>query len=472
MTISEPNDALVNRGPDGRGLYRAVWRWHFYAGLFAVPFMLMLSTTGIIYLFKPQLDALMYRDLMYVSPRAVAHPADHQMSQVLAAYPGAAVRAFTPAPDRDRSSKFDICTADGRELFAFVDPYGPRVLGDYDAFNNLQNYAVLLHGELMMGRFGDTLIELAACWALVLVVTGLFLWFPRTGSAIRGTLMPRLLSRNRRVFWRDVHSVTGFYGSLILVFMLFTGLFWTGFWGERFASVWSSFPKERAAGNFTSDETTGSLNTTSQKRVAWAVEPMPLPESGHAGHDGHASAAPAEAPQGGIGLEVVDAIARTNDVMAGYSIVFPQTETGVFTITAQLGDPYRQRTIHVDRFSGAILADVGWEDYGAVPKAVTAGIALHEGRAFGIVNQMLMLFAALAVLVLSFTGTIMWWRRRPAGRLGVPPPPENLGRWNLSVVLIAVMGIAFPFVGVSLLFVLAFDRLVVERFPRLKAALG
>lgn len=46
--------------------YRSVWRWHFYAGLFVIPFMMVLAITGSIYLFKPQLDAVMYRNLMFV----------------------------------------------------------------------------------------------------------------------------------------------------------------------------------------------------------------------------------------------------------------------------------------------------------------------------------------------------------------------------------------------------------------------
>jgi uncharacterized iron-regulated membrane protein len=36
--------------------YRTVWRWHFYAGLFVMPFILLLSLTGSVFLFKPQLD--------------------------------------------------------------------------------------------------------------------------------------------------------------------------------------------------------------------------------------------------------------------------------------------------------------------------------------------------------------------------------------------------------------------------------
>ena len=40
----------------GRRLYRAVWRWHFYAGIFCIPFVVWLACTGSIYLFKPQIE--------------------------------------------------------------------------------------------------------------------------------------------------------------------------------------------------------------------------------------------------------------------------------------------------------------------------------------------------------------------------------------------------------------------------------
>ena len=36
--------------------YRAVWRWHFYAGLLCIPFVIVLSISGLIYLFKPQIE--------------------------------------------------------------------------------------------------------------------------------------------------------------------------------------------------------------------------------------------------------------------------------------------------------------------------------------------------------------------------------------------------------------------------------
>ncbi len=42
--------------------YNTVWRWHFYAGLFCIPFIILLSIIGAIYLFKPQYEAFQNSD--------------------------------------------------------------------------------------------------------------------------------------------------------------------------------------------------------------------------------------------------------------------------------------------------------------------------------------------------------------------------------------------------------------------------
>ena len=38
-------------------LYNAIWRWHFYAGLFCIPLVIWLALTGSIYLWRPQVEA-------------------------------------------------------------------------------------------------------------------------------------------------------------------------------------------------------------------------------------------------------------------------------------------------------------------------------------------------------------------------------------------------------------------------------
>ncbi|MGH6841914.1 MAG: PepSY domain-containing protein, partial [Methylocella sp.] len=53
-------------------IYRAVWRWHFVAGLLALPFLLNLAITGGLYLFTPEINHILYRSLEDVPARADA----------------------------------------------------------------------------------------------------------------------------------------------------------------------------------------------------------------------------------------------------------------------------------------------------------------------------------------------------------------------------------------------------------------
>lgn len=49
-------EALPKSVKTQRAFYRAVWRWHFYAGLFCIPLVITLAISGAIYLFKPQFE--------------------------------------------------------------------------------------------------------------------------------------------------------------------------------------------------------------------------------------------------------------------------------------------------------------------------------------------------------------------------------------------------------------------------------
>ncbi|HAV49484.1 MAG TPA: PepSY domain-containing protein, partial [Brevundimonas sp.] len=49
--------------------FRAVWRWHFYAGLFVLPFLMLMALTGGLYLYKAEIEGVAYRSLATVEVR-------------------------------------------------------------------------------------------------------------------------------------------------------------------------------------------------------------------------------------------------------------------------------------------------------------------------------------------------------------------------------------------------------------------
>ena len=437
--------------------YNLAWRWHFYAGLFVAPFMILLALTGIIYLFKPQLDSLMYNHLLNVTPAHHSLSADEQLNRVKTAYPQGHISQYLPPINPERSAQF-VLNNSGRELNVFINPYSGAIRGEQDAKLNLQAVARALHGELMIGTLGDRLVELAAGWGVVLVVSGLYLWWPR-GQSAAGILWPRL-SRRGRVLWRDFHAVTGFWGAALLLFMLISGMTWTGFWGKQYADVWNQFPAAMWNNVPTSDIEARSLNTATRQTVPWALENTPMPVSGsHAEHMGH-GAMPSGPAAPGITLQDVVNTAIERKVEPGYSITLPTTATGVFTVAVFADDPRNDATLHVDQYTGQVLADVRWQHYGPVARATEMGVMLHEGKLFGSLNQIAILVVCLMILLSSVSGLVIWWKRRPQGRLGVPPLRHDLPTWKAGVVIMLALAIVFPLVAASLVAVWVLDRLL------------
>src|SRR5690606_29980906 len=65
------------------------------------------------------------------------------------------------------------------------------------------------------------------------------LWWPRSAEGLAGIVYPRL-KRRGRLFWRDVHAVTGFWISMLALFLLVTGLPWALVWGSAFGELRSA----------------------------------------------------------------------------------------------------------------------------------------------------------------------------------------------------------------------------------------
>ncbi len=444
-----------------RSNYQKVWRWHFYAGLFVIPFLIILSITGIIYLFKPQLDRAIYRSLLVVTTNEAGVPvsADALMKEVVSHHPDSHLVRYVSPTAADASAEFILTNPQGESGSAFVDPWTGQYLGARWDSGYIQVLAKKIHGELMIGKIGDRLVELAACWTLVLLLTGLYLWWPRTGSKVWGVWLPRLRSGGR-AFWKDVHSVLGVYSSIFITLFILSGLPWAGFWGDQFAKVWNTFPN----GTFSDTPKSSVLNQGGHQVLPWAAENAPMPKSKAPEHE-HGDHAAIAKPSGAViapvvSLQQIVELAEKEGAPAGYSISFPSAVDGVYTIAAFTGQPTRELTIHVDQYSGEKLLDVRYKDYGFVPKLVEYGIALHQGQLFGWLNQLICLLICLAILLLCASGIIMWWKRRPAGSFGVPPAPKDPQRWTVAIVIAILLGIAFPLVGFSMLAIWLIDFFV------------
>lgn len=443
-------------------LYRALWRWHFYAGLIVAPFLLILSVTGAIYLFNDEINDRLQADLRFVTPSAERIETSRMLEAALAAHPGAATRIDMPASP-DRSALVFIVGDNGQERRVAVDPGTGRVLGSFVYARTLVGWADRMHGSLTLGTIGDRIMELAACWTLVLIATGLYLWWPRGRKRLGGILFPRLQARGR-VFWRDMHAVTGVWTMALIIFLILTGLPWAGVQGQVLRQVTAAagigYPDaHRNYGPMQSDPMGAVLN-----EAPWPLEDAPMPRSepshaGHAGPPGHGIPRAGPDPAAVAGIDAIVAGLANQGLTEDYWLFLPDGPEGVYTAITYPGRPQGQRTLYFDRYSGEMIREIGYEDYGWAARAIELGVQLHMGNYFGRANQILMLIPCIGIVIIIFSGGIMWWKRRPAGRLGAPPKMSE-ARLGGALLILAAAGILMPLLGASLIVMFLLDWLV------------
>lgn len=441
---------VESEGAKQGSFYRAVWRWHFIAGLLVLPFLCILATTGALYLFKDELDAWIYHSWDRVAAGAATKPLPELIATVEAASRGKVMQLTLPV-ERDRAIRMTV-HAEGQAQTAFVDPYSGELKG-ITRYGGVMQVVRKLHSLQYFGAKASWLMEIAAGWAIVLVATGVYLWWPRGASGgvvtIRGS--PR-----KRTFWRDVHAVTGAFAGALVLFLAVTGMPWSDVWGGQ-VQDWATaagVSRPPAPAEVVPDwQLENVIPTGTDDRahhreligLPWALEKAPAPVSTLP------RGTPIDADQAAA------ALARAG-LPKPYSLTLPQGPRGAFAATHTTDRIEDIRVVYVDQYNGDVLDDVGYARFGAAAKAIEWGIAVHQGQEYGSVNRYLMLGGCLAIIALAVSSVTMWWKRRPQGRLGMPPPPQDPRSLYMLAALVVPFAIAFPLVGVSLLVAFAIDR--------------
>jgi uncharacterized iron-regulated membrane protein len=458
--------------------YRTLWRWHFYAGLFVMPFLIVLAITGTIYCFQPQIEPLLYPHRLVVTPQDAPRLAtDALLARAQASLPADArpIRAHIDS-NPARSAEFVFALANGRKESVYLNPYSGDMLGTLDVDSRFMQVDRMLHRKLLLGKPGELLMELAACWTLVMIGTGVALWWPRPvpgskGSTLRASFWPRLNAKGRP-FWKSLHGVIGIWLAVGALAFVVSGLPWTGSWGKQFKALatrvnagaprgaWggglplqSTLPGAKMdhsehAGHDMSSMPGMVMDDLPLPNVPWAVGAMHVPQSPDAAK--HESAH--------FTLDQVVERMRALGVESGYDIALPSTATGVYTVSYFPSDPQKERTVYIDQYSGKVLRDIRYADYGAVSQVISYGTSLHMGRYFGLANQLICTAISLGLAALAVTGFVMWWLRRPSRTVGAPSreraaPPMRA--WKIGLAILAVI---FPLMGATIVAVLLLDR--------------
>lgn len=453
-------EAVKPKRLEAKQLYRILWRWHFYAGVFAIPFVIILSITGAIYLFKPQVDAFNnspYQNLALTGARTTA---DQQLQAALAAVPNSTLSAYE-LPRSATDAVQILVNQDREKMRVYVHPHTLQILHIKNDQSGIMKLAHDIHGELLLGKIGSLLVELAASWVIVLVLTGIYLWWPRNAKGLAGVLYPRL-SYKARVFWKDLHAVVGMWLSFLVLFLLVSGLPWALVWGSAFKEV---------------RQITGSLNRPQD----WVIAGR---HQDHAEHNEHLGAQVIGLLSEVANLQTI--IDRAQDLkFAAPVLVMPPVKnkpTGGsswmkgssknWSVKSLAQNRPLRADAEIDAKTADVVSRTDFSQRHLIDRIVGIGVAAHEGQLFGWFNQLLGLLTSIGLLVLCVSGFFMWRKRKPQDALGAPPsiPDAKLGYGFIAIIVITA--VLLPVLAGSLVVIFIVEYIILKRWVTAQKWLG
>ncbi|MGW0962921.1 PepSY-associated TM helix domain-containing protein [Streptomyces gelaticus] len=426
------------------GLRPLLLRLHFYAGILIGPFLLVAAVTGLLYTATPQIESVVYRHELKVTPHGEPKPLDAQVDAAREAIPGGQLVSVTKgAGDGDTTRvAFDVeGLPEGYTRTAFVDPYDAKVRGTLHTYGEslpVRSWFDGLHRTLHLGDFGRNYSEIAASWLWVEVLGGLALWLgaPRGRERLRKLFVPRRgpKGRGRTLSW---HGAVGLWVSIGFLALSATGLTWSAHAGANIGRIQDSLG---------------------------GATPSVSSALGHGTHgDGpagaHSGASPADAAAK-VDLDEAVRIARSEG-LRGKLVISPPADTkSAYVVRENTRHwPEQQDSIAIDPATGKVTDKLLFDDFPVLAKLTRWGIDAHMGLLFGLANQIVLALIAVALIGMLLWGYRMWWLRRPtrAGGRRFGRPPAR-GAWRRVpgkvmaplVVVAAVLAYYLPLFGLPL----------------------
>ena len=341
---------------------------HRWVALVATLFILVVAVTGSALVFEGAMDRALNPRLWYVQPGAQRLSVDTIVARARAAVPGAPAVGWNPGAKPDFA---DVVQVGPNQVF--VNPYtgavqGRRSIQQWD--QSLPRRLHVLHVQLMTGKIGSAIVGVVAAVALLLVVTGIYLWWADKQWRINWSA-----SWKRIVF--DLHHTLGILASVVLLAITGSGVIMHYETLGRAIGKLDRTPAPEIPDQAPAPAGATQLSLDSLYRVAMAALP-------------------------GARVMFATMSPRASDPVA-FALRFPEDHT-----------PGGRSRVFLDRYRGAVLLALSTRTAQPGTKILNVMRSVHTGDVFGKPTEAIWFLAALVLLNLGATGLMMWWNARKA----------------------------------------------------------
>lgn len=408
-----------------------LWEWHYWAGFISLPFMCILAISGFIYLFYQPLEKEAQQQVLPHSKSTKQFTYQQQLELSQKVDPE--INTLILPEKENQLTVFQSGMHAGKKQ-VWVDPYQNKITAQHATRAGKMYSIRQLHGSLWLGKFGNLLVECIASWMLVLIFTGLYLYFPKLDRIKYLFRYDKSRSKPKRM--KNLHSIFGTLFSGVFLLILLGAFPWTT------TSGWVYKKIQKA--------------TDSGMPKAWYF-PTDVSVVGKSSRFSY----------------LKEAYKENIDLTLDQQFSFAKKLGLEGTVYLSIGKPYgfsvwnkvpthleAMKRIHFDK-KGNLLQELQWKDVGGMMRFRLWVMAFHQGE-LGRGNWYLVAVTCFILLLVSVTAALSLWFKTKFKRPTVPIAYFNtLPKHTKSILITSVllMGLILPLFLLSCLFLLGFKIL-------------
>ncbi|PSK89835.1 PepSY-associated TM helix domain-containing protein [Taibaiella chishuiensis] len=280
----------------------------------------------------------------------------------------------------------------------FLDPYTGKVLKVRDMSQDFFRFIIDGHFYLWLPpAIGQPIVASATLIFVVMIITGIILWWPRNKAARKQRFSVKFNAKWRRTNY-DLHNVLGFYMSWVIIFIAFTGLVWGFQWFAKTVYWTTSGGKEAIA----FEETLSDTSSMQRRSTLPAIDQVWL---------NMRQEQPAFA--GLMEVHIPESKASSIEIALN-----PDSRT-YWKADYRYFDQYSFKELSVKHAFGRL------QDTKVADKLVRMNYDIHVGAIAGLPGKILAFCASLICASLPVTGFLIWRGRRKKSKKGNAVPAKT-----------------------------------------------
>lgn len=380
---------------------KIVSKLHLWLGLTVGFFVLIISITGALYVFKDEIQNVLRKDYIHHNEQNISQKKILPLkileqkveAQTNEKYP---IHWAEIPLDKTKSYKFFYYERNPNAWnyfdefviykTAYVNPFTGKVLALEDEKNGFFNIIKFIHWSfLLKSDWGTYIVGIPVLIFLIMLISGIILWWPKNKKARKQRFWfqwKNIKSWRRKNY--DLHSILGFYASFFALILTLTGLFYAFFFVQ--AALYYAFSGgETKYPDFSNIKTKAPIelrNSTTLDKIAANVEKLYPSASAYSLDFGYEHLDDHEHPNYEVYVKQLDYSYHIN-----HQVIF-------------------------DENSGEVLFNRSHQKKNFGEKFVAANYDIHVGAILGIWGKILAFIVSLICASLPITGFLVWKGRK------------------------------------------------------------